>query len=250
MVVANAVSGSIAYTRQKRADVPTALLVGIGGLPGSIARALLGRHAPPTGFDAIYGALLLVFFGYILRRRTRPNATHARRRIRRTFYVRVLPPGRHRDRDSPRLHVQLFRDWRRRHIFRRVHLYFRYAGAHYQRDLDARDLAYVTRRFRSSCVSRRHRLAGRHTARRRRDARRTDRTANCTAPFQPVAGHDPRIRDFPRGPRARTQPSLTKLDKCLILIGGIRYRLVSLRSLGARNTKFRGRTSPDGTTQT
>jgi len=75
MVVANAVSGSIAYTRQKRADVPTAVLVGIGGLPGSIAGALLVRHAPATGFDALYGALLLVFFGYILRRRTRPNTT-------------------------------------------------------------------------------------------------------------------------------------------------------------------------------
>ena len=75
MVVANAVSGSIAYTRQKRADFLTAVLVGIGGLPGSIAGALLVRHASPSSFDALYGALLVVFFGYILRRRTRPNAT-------------------------------------------------------------------------------------------------------------------------------------------------------------------------------
>ncbi len=75
MVVANAVSASFAYARQGRTDVRTAVLVGIGGLPGAIVGALLVRRTSSPHFDALYGALLVVFFLEIVRRslRTEPS---------------------------------------------------------------------------------------------------------------------------------------------------------------------------------
>jgi uncharacterized membrane protein YfcA len=78
MVLANSVSGSIAYLRQGRADVKLALLVAATGVPACIAGALAVRHVTVAGFDAIYAVLLLLFFVDIMRRRnaTKPPALH------------------------------------------------------------------------------------------------------------------------------------------------------------------------------
>ncbi len=73
MVVANALSASFAYARQRRTDVRTAILVGIGGFPGAIVGALLVRRTTSPNFDALYGALLVVFFLEIVRRRLRTS---------------------------------------------------------------------------------------------------------------------------------------------------------------------------------
>ena len=69
MVVANAISASFAYARQRRTDVRTAVFVGIGGFPGAIVGAILVKHTTSTHFDGLYGALLVVFFLEIVRRR-------------------------------------------------------------------------------------------------------------------------------------------------------------------------------------
>jgi len=71
IVVANALSGSAAYLRQGRADVRTALLVAITGIPASILGAHLVKFASPATFDLLYGALLAYFFIDIIRRRRR-----------------------------------------------------------------------------------------------------------------------------------------------------------------------------------
>lgn len=71
MVLANAVSGSIAYSRQRRADVRAALLVAATGIPFSILGAFLVQRAPPTGFDLPYAALIVYVALNILRRRNR-----------------------------------------------------------------------------------------------------------------------------------------------------------------------------------
>jgi uncharacterized membrane protein YfcA len=69
MVLANAISGSIAYLRQGRVDVGLALLVAVTGVPACIAGALAVRHVSIAGFDTVYAALLLFFVIDIMRRR-------------------------------------------------------------------------------------------------------------------------------------------------------------------------------------
>ncbi len=71
MVLANAVSSSIAYLRQGRADVRLAVLLAATGIPSSIAGAILVQHVTVAGFDVVYGILLILFFVDIMRRRNR-----------------------------------------------------------------------------------------------------------------------------------------------------------------------------------
>ncbi|GAC1541719.1 MAG: hypothetical protein NVS3B16_05670 [Vulcanimicrobiaceae bacterium] len=74
IVLANAVSGSLAYGRQGRVDVRAAVLVALSGVPASIGGAHLVRFASPATFDLLYGALLTYFFVDIVRRRRRRDA--------------------------------------------------------------------------------------------------------------------------------------------------------------------------------
>jgi len=79
MVLANAVSGTIAYQRQGRADGQAAFLVAATGIPFSILGAYLVQRVPPLGFDLPYAALLVYFAIDILGRRNRslePGAPH------------------------------------------------------------------------------------------------------------------------------------------------------------------------------
>jgi uncharacterized membrane protein YfcA len=71
MVLANGISGSIAYLRQGRADVKVALLTAVTGVPACVAGALAVRHVSFAGFDTVYAAMLLLFFIDIMRRRAR-----------------------------------------------------------------------------------------------------------------------------------------------------------------------------------
>jgi uncharacterized membrane protein YfcA len=75
MVLANGVSGSLAYVRQGRADVKLALLVSITGIPACIAGALAVRYVSFASFDIVYAIMLIAFFIDIMRRRNKPAAT-------------------------------------------------------------------------------------------------------------------------------------------------------------------------------
>jgi hypothetical protein len=69
MVLSNGISGSIAYLRQRRADVRLALLTAVTGVPACVAGAFAVRHVSFAWFDTIYATLLFAFFVDIMRRR-------------------------------------------------------------------------------------------------------------------------------------------------------------------------------------
>jgi uncharacterized membrane protein YfcA len=78
MVLANAISGSFAYLRQRRADVRTAGLIAVTGIPASVLGTYLVGRVSFAGFDYLYGALLVTFFIYLVGRdrgREGPPAT-------------------------------------------------------------------------------------------------------------------------------------------------------------------------------
>ena len=65
VVLANAVSGSISYVRQRRADVPTAIVFSIAGIPGAWFGALVDQHVPQRLFTILF-ALLLAYVAFRL----------------------------------------------------------------------------------------------------------------------------------------------------------------------------------------
>jgi uncharacterized protein len=73
MVLANALSASLAYIRQRRVDVRAASLISATGIPASVFGAILVRYIPPVGFDLLYGALLSYLSIDVLRKRAAPR---------------------------------------------------------------------------------------------------------------------------------------------------------------------------------
>jgi uncharacterized membrane protein YfcA len=69
VVLLTGISASIAYSRQKRIDYATALLLGSATIPGGILGALAVHDVPRPAFDMVFGALLLTVGAFILRRR-------------------------------------------------------------------------------------------------------------------------------------------------------------------------------------
>lgn len=69
MVVANAISGSLAYLRHGRVDVRAAVLVATTGIPASFLGAYLVRFASKAIFDVLLGCVLAAFFAILVRRR-------------------------------------------------------------------------------------------------------------------------------------------------------------------------------------
>ncbi len=59
IVVANSGSGALTYLLQKRVHVKIGLLIGLGGLPGSVIGTLLVRHISPVLFDSIFSVFLV-----------------------------------------------------------------------------------------------------------------------------------------------------------------------------------------------
>jgi uncharacterized membrane protein YfcA len=70
---ANSVSGSVAYIRDRRADVKLALVVAASGIPASVLGAYVVRFVDARWFDVLYAGLLVLFFLDVLRR-TQPDA--------------------------------------------------------------------------------------------------------------------------------------------------------------------------------
>jgi len=64
VVFFNALSGSIAYARQKRIDYGSGLLFAAAGLPGAIGGALLVDAVPRRAFDVLFGVVLLSIAAY------------------------------------------------------------------------------------------------------------------------------------------------------------------------------------------
>ncbi len=66
-VTCNAISGTIAYVRQKKILYSAAILFGIATFPGSIIGAHVAEYFDPSGFRFWFGSFLLImslFIGY------------------------------------------------------------------------------------------------------------------------------------------------------------------------------------------
>jgi uncharacterized membrane protein YfcA len=64
----NALSGSVAYGRQKRIDLRSGLYFAAAAVPGAVLGAYITGHLSRTVFQYIFGAILLVVSGYLLLR--------------------------------------------------------------------------------------------------------------------------------------------------------------------------------------
>jgi uncharacterized membrane protein YfcA len=58
VILANSVSGSLNYLRQKRVDVRTALIFSAVGIPGALLGAYVDQHIPHHIFTFLFGAFL------------------------------------------------------------------------------------------------------------------------------------------------------------------------------------------------
>jgi uncharacterized membrane protein YfcA len=77
VVFFNAVSGSIAYARQRRIVYRSGLLFAAAGLPGAVAGALVVDNVPRRLFDVIFGFTLLAIASYTLWSIGRPQILRA-----------------------------------------------------------------------------------------------------------------------------------------------------------------------------
>lgn len=73
VVCLNAVSGSVAYGRQRRIDYRSAAWFAAGTLPGAVAGALLVGYIPRRAFDALFAGVLITL-GVLLMLRSQSNA--------------------------------------------------------------------------------------------------------------------------------------------------------------------------------
>lgn len=69
VVWANATSGSVAYARMKRIDYRSGLLFASATIPGAILGAYSTDFIPRHIFDGVFGVILLLVAGYLLRQR-------------------------------------------------------------------------------------------------------------------------------------------------------------------------------------
>jgi hypothetical protein len=82
LVLANSASGAFTYLLQKRVHFKIGLLLAAGGLPGSIAGALLVQRVSARTFDLLFGIFLLAVAADML-------ANHAKRAARAEMPERV-----------------------------------------------------------------------------------------------------------------------------------------------------------------
>ncbi len=64
-VLANALSGTASYARQKRIDYRTGLVFAAAVVPGALGGALVARWWRPAGFSAVFGVLLVALAVFI-----------------------------------------------------------------------------------------------------------------------------------------------------------------------------------------
>jgi uncharacterized membrane protein YfcA len=73
MVLANALSASYAYVRQRRVDIRAASWIAATGIPASVLGAIFVRYIPAVDFDLLYGALLIYLSIDVIRKRNAPR---------------------------------------------------------------------------------------------------------------------------------------------------------------------------------
>jgi uncharacterized protein len=66
VVFANVVSGSIGYSRLKRIDYRTGLMLAPATIPGAVIGALVVGAIPRAAFDAVMGSALILVSGFLL----------------------------------------------------------------------------------------------------------------------------------------------------------------------------------------
>ncbi|MCC7364138.1 MAG: sulfite exporter TauE/SafE family protein [Dehalococcoidia bacterium] len=71
VVCANAISGSLAYARQKRIDYRSGMWFGLATLPGAVGGAVLVGFVPRRLFDAIFAATLILLGAFLALRSNR-----------------------------------------------------------------------------------------------------------------------------------------------------------------------------------
>lgn len=74
VVAANAISGTIAYSRTKRIDYKAGILFAVFTIPGSIIGALLTRHIPQQVFNIGFGILLTMLAIHLFLMRGRDDS--------------------------------------------------------------------------------------------------------------------------------------------------------------------------------
>lgn len=74
VVALNAISGSVAYARNRRIDYKAGMLFAVFTIPGSILGVLTVTHVPLSSFHFMSGVLLLVLGGYLFVKHTRKKA--------------------------------------------------------------------------------------------------------------------------------------------------------------------------------
>lgn len=79
VVFFNALSGSVAYARQRRIDLRVGGILGAATLPGSIAGALLVSHIPRQAFDIVMAVVLALLAVWLLVG-SKPRASRPTRR--------------------------------------------------------------------------------------------------------------------------------------------------------------------------
>lgn len=102
VVFVNAVSGSIAYGRQRRIDYLTAGVFAFAAAPGVVAGALLVQYVPTRLFMALFGAMLLGLAATSAR--SRPTAVRAPLRGPGVLLRRITDP-------EGRTYVYAYRIW-------------------------------------------------------------------------------------------------------------------------------------------
>jgi uncharacterized membrane protein YfcA len=98
VVFFNALSGSLAYSRQRRIDLRLGGILGAATLPGSIAGALLVSHVPRRAFDIVMAVVLALLALWLLVTKERPPRAHLHGR---THRVLVDASGRRYEYDVP-----------------------------------------------------------------------------------------------------------------------------------------------------
>ena len=77
LVVANSAAGAFTYALQRRVHVRIGLLIAAGGLPGSIAGAIVATHISAQLFDWVLAALLIAVSFDMVVNRAKRLSTHA-----------------------------------------------------------------------------------------------------------------------------------------------------------------------------
>jgi uncharacterized protein len=70
LVLANTAASTIGYLRDRVVDLRLAIPFTVGAVPGSIAGVLVVRRLSPTGFDVLYGIVLVTLAVLVVQRRS------------------------------------------------------------------------------------------------------------------------------------------------------------------------------------